>query len=529
MKKRIPIIFLVGILLIVVMIGTASAQQPVLPFITASQASYASGDVSVVMGYEFQPGQELAIKITGPDGSVLNSKGRKGSDTVVTDSLGQFVYQYPLRGLHGNYSVEAVAVSTSGKGRSSATTETIMAVTNFMGHVNTDLELVVMPDVALYRSTPPPRGGDGLTDAIAGLCLVGTVDLNGVGQTNDIRGFTFDLVVDKQSNQQGPTNALKDFIDQLETVTIGNTADTDTGSSEAPGGYYTTAGNSIISGNPFLVTSADGTIFEVSGPTDGPDGGEITYAVTVSLSNPSTLEEARFEYCARININAGDEDNGTDGFITSDPETGGTEASPINVIKRLDISPPICVVRHGDNNNLLVDVTDSESGVSTVEATILKNIKVEVPINSDDFLSAVGDTKTFNPPEKNSFTMEATLVDPTLSGRVEVKITDAAGNVTVCDPVITLAIRENGQPVSETHADLPAAENKVRVSNNNPGVTNLDIVVNGQLFKVTGLGNNETIVVDVSSAVVDGNNNSFTLTAYGQPGSSADVMIWDGN
>jgi len=41
----------------------------------------------------------------------------------------------------------------------------------------------------------------------------------------------------------------------------------------------------------------------------------------------------RFEFCARINPNAGDADNGNDGSITFDPESGGTESQPINVIQ----------------------------------------------------------------------------------------------------------------------------------------------------------------------------------------------------
>lgn len=63
-------------------------------------------------------------------------------------------------------------------------------------------------------------------------------------------------------------------------------------------------------------------------------------------------------------------------------------------------------------------------------------------------------------------------------------------------------------------------ESKVTVYNGDPGVKNLDVIVNGQRFKIAGLGDKETVTLDVSSAMVKGARNTITLKVYGKPGAS---------
>ena len=111
---------------------------------------------------------------------------------------------------------------------------------------------------------------------------------------------------------------------------------------------------------------------------------------------------------------------------------------------------------------------------------------------------------------------------------VGLKITDVSGKVTAClDPVVLVA-REEGKPVSETLDDLGDYLDTVTVMNGESGLKNLDIVVNGEKFKVAGLGDNEETTIDISSAMVEGPNNAITVTGYGKPGARAVVLIWDG-
>ena len=106
-------------------------------------------------------------------------------------------------------------------------------------------------------------------------------------------------------------------------------------------------------------------------------------------------------------------------------------------------------------------------------------------------------------------------------------IADVSGNVITCDPVLTLQVREQGEPVSQTFGNLPAAEHKVTVDNGSPGLTNLHVTVNGRQFVLSGLRDGERRILDVSSAMQPGNGNVIVLTAHGKPGGSAEVAIHD--
>lgn len=124
-------------------------------------------------------------------------------------------------------------------------------------------------------------------------------------------------------------------------------------------------------------------------------------------------------------------------------------------------------------------------------------------------------------------TVQARKIDPALRSRVELKVTDVSGNSILCDPVLTLQIREAGKPVSERVTDLPQAEGKVTVFNGSPGVTTLKIEVNGRRFLLTGLRDGEQRSLDVSSALRPGNGNTATLTAEGKPGGDIEIVIHD--
>jgi len=503
----------------------ASAGPDGFPFITATQASYAPTGTAVILGYEFQPGQTLTVKITRPDGSVVKANGKRGSDTVVTDSLGQFVYNYPPLGIEGLYYVDAMARVSTGKG--GKTTNVVLASTVFEDNITTDLELVGMPDACAFIN--PCRDGprDGLVDAIAGKCLVGTVDIGVTGQTNDIRGFFFDLVVDDDSGMQPSSAGIRDFIDQLETVSTRATADPDTGSAPAPGPspFYTTsfAGHTVIagtSGTPFAWTALDGTKFEVVGPSapvSKPNSNEVTYRVTISNSNASALTSARFEYCARLDPLAGDADNGTDGFITSNPETGGTEASPINVIRVPDDSPPICEVTFV-TGGIDVFVQDPESGIQSIVVVSVVNATVTIP--------------SFTPGTTDPIIVEARKIDPNAPSSLALRITNGAGLITECDPVDFTLIRGDGQPVINTFS-LGEREGYLRIDNS--GLQQISINLNGNYLLFSANSQGEGVyqmaawgvsTFDLTSYLVAGEN-SISITAMGSPGGSARISIHD--
>ncbi len=167
-----------------------------------------------------------------------------------------------------------------------------------------------------------------------------------------------------------------------------------------------------------------------------------------------------------------------------------------------------------------------DSGVERIDVDIANNALIEIPEGSGD-LFAAGDSKNFDPPQTTAFTVLGIKQAQTQSAQVQLNVTDAAGNVTTCDPVITLLIREKGKPISETFFDIPQAESNITARNSDPGIKNLIITVNGEMFRMTDLKDNEERFIDVSSAMVEGDNNIIGLMAWGKPGSSATVVISD--
>jgi hypothetical protein len=103
--------------------------------------------------------------------------------------------------------------------------------------------------------------------------------------------------------------------------------------------------------------------------------------------------------------------------------------------------------------------------------------------------------------------------------------TDLYGNQVTCDPLVTTLVRDRGREEPETYTDLPYEESLVTIENNDPGLRGLDVIVNGQIFRVRGLEDNETATLNIRSAMQPGNHNTVTLVARGRPGGTAVVTI----
>jgi hypothetical protein len=181
-----------------------------------------------------------------------------------------------------------------------------------------------------------------------------------------------------------------------------------------------------------------------------------------------------------------------------------------------DTTKPLCAITAtilGPPKQIQITVQDTGSGLASIVVTSSVNADTVVPPFT------VGTT--------SSVVVTSTKINQSLSSSVQLRVTDVAGNVTICDPVLAVSIREEGKPESQTYGGLPQAESKVTIANGNPGVRNLELNVNGTVFKVNGLKDGATTNVDVSSAMHAGNDNTITVTARGKPGASAFVVISD--
>jgi hypothetical protein len=210
---------------------------------------------------------------------------------------------------------------------------------------------------------------------------------------------------------------------------------------------------------------------------------------------------------------------GTDtitGTFTAD--SGATESATATKVwtpGTADTTPPSCAltaVIAGPPKQLQITVQDSDGGLKSIVTTASSNATISIPAFTAGTTSPV--------------VVTATKIDQTLGASVTLQATDMAGNVVTCDPEMVTVNGGVGRPVSKVVTGVAQAESTVSIFNNTPGVKQIDVKVNGKLFKVTRLHDGEARTIDIASALKAGTNNTVVLTARGSSG-SAEVLITD--
>jgi hypothetical protein len=191
--------------------------------------------------------------------------------------------------------------------------------------------------------------------------------------------------------------------------------------------------------------------------------------------------------------------------------------TPIDFLLGLDAVRPQCWLEDtdpGPPTRITVLARDLHSGLQCIDVLDATNATVQLPTISQG---------TNVPLE-----VFGIKIDQTKSSRIRLRVTDLAGNATECDPVLTEELRSTGKPVSSIHESVPPEEHVVTVYNGDPGLTSLEVEVNGKSFKMTAMRAGEEQTIDVASAVTPGTPSTFVLTSHGKPGGKATVMIWEG-
>lgn len=187
-------------------------------------------------------------------------------------------------------------------------------------------------------------------------------------------------------------------------------------------------------------------------------------------------------------------------------------------VRQFDSAPaqcPITLNDPGPPSRVEVTIKDVGTGLAEIVVTKSENADTVVP--------------PFTVGTKDPVILSTTKIDDAQKARVEARVTDLAGNVRLCDPILLLLVRDkSGTANLDAGNDVPRAEDKVTITNGNPGLNKIDILVNGRTFKVNGLKDGEEVTVDISSAMVDGDANRVSFSVKGKPGAFANVMIWDG-
>jgi hypothetical protein len=174
-----------------------------------------------------------------------------------------------------------------------------------------------------------------------------------------------------------------------------------------------------------------------------------------------------------------------------------------------DTAPPTCQVTRHTNTGLDVTVRDAGSGLATVEVTTAANAHVTVP--------------PFTVGTKRSIVVHATKEQATQPSQVALRVTDLAGNVTNCDPILTTLIRERRPQV---FYDVPGAEHLVTITNGDPGLRTVLVTVHRDRYR-RKLAPGQSTTIDIGPSVQP--TGSYTVKLRGRGKGSADIMIWDGN
>jgi hypothetical protein len=128
-------------------------------------------------------------------------------------------------------------------------------------------------------------------------------------------------------------------------------------------------------------------------------------------------------------------------------------------------------------------------------------------------------------------TLVATKINQTERARVEILVTDVAGNEIRCDPVLTnlrvaargrLAARNLSRP--QMFHRLTRAESRVTIKNGRLGLSRVVVVVNDVHFVVAGLRSGERRSISIRSALRR-SGNRVTLRGHGRPGAHAQIAI----
>lgn len=183
-----------------------------------------------------------------------------------------------------------------------------------------------------------------------------------------------------------------------------------------------------------------------------------------------------------------------------------------------DTTAPTCKLTAtiaGPPKQIQITVQDTGSGLGSVVVTKSTNAVTTVPPFTSGTNSAV--------------VVTSTKTNQTLGSSVALKVTDVAGNVTLCDPaLISLShnwAKKKFQKVRIGH--LAQSESKIDIVNGWFGVRHVQIAVNGRVVRSITMRNGQTRTLNVAKAMRPGNKNTITLILAGRTGGSATVAIHD--
>ena len=210
---------------------------------------------------------------------------------------------------------------------------------------------------------------------------------------------------------------------------------------------------------------------------------------------------------------------GTDTWTASFTDAQGVKQTSNQATKTWvsggDTTPPACTLTAmftGPPKSIQVTVQDSGSG--------LASINVDHSTNATTVVSPFANGST------SPVLITSTKDDQSQGSSLALTVTDVAGNVTKCDPIVP-GLGHRGTlrgVVTRTFANLLASESKVTILNGRPGLASFTVRVNGKSFTAK-IAAGERRTISIASAMSHQHRNTVTVRAKGARASSATITI----
>lgn len=241
----------------------------------------------------------------------------------------------------------------------------------------------------------------------------------------------------------------------------------------------------------------------------GPNAGEVSDPNTGEcVPNNCMTNSAGQVSWTYSDSNGPGTDEITASFTNSAQETITSQTATKEWVAASDTTPPTCQLdTSGWPPTLRVTIWDTGSGLAKIEGIKVEGLTLDTPLPT-----------TFSPATTNPVVITATKAAD--HGALKLRVTDAAGNLTECDPSFNAptVIRSPGKPTVERFDDFAIPNGVLIVRNGTPGVSNVEIAINGQDYKLPALKNGEIVRLYISKSVGHVNNNVIEVTAKGNPG-----------
>jgi hypothetical protein len=240
--------------------------------------------------------------------------------------------------------------------------------------------------------------------------------------------------------------------------------------------------------------------------TSGPNAGVTGTAVTGADG------KATFTYSSSV--------AGTDHIVASFHDATGALHSSNEVTKtwegQTDTTPPFCDRWSSGHQTWTFVMQDTGSGIASVQVVSILNSTWSLPpfsVGTTDLLTGI-----------------QTFIKNNKPANLDLRITDVAGNVTECDPLVSTVrisrkLKAGVHAVAQVFTQVPFAESQFEFVNGKPGLHRVRLTVNGRVLWLNRLGPHRRLTLDLSRWMRPGNHNTIRIRGYGRPGASARIQL----